>query len=255
MESTPKVIQSVQRAIDILECFDYEKKELSLSEISEALNLNPSTVHGILLTLQMNEYIEKLPEKTKYKLGIKLIEKGTMVLDSLDLRDIVRPYLELLTNKFKETSHLCIYRNNTLYVIDKLESLLSTFFMTSEVGLKIPLHSSASGKLILAYLDEKDLNKVLKGINLRRYTENTLSDIDTIKQDLKKIKSQGYSFENEEIELGLYTIAAPIFNHKSDIIATISVLGPAMRMKEKQKMIVEDLVSYSKKISKSIGHN
>src|SRR5690554_2472506 len=125
MDSNPKVIQSVQRAIDILECFSYEKKELSLSEISQALKLNPSTVHGILLTLQVNGYIEKVPEKTKYKLGIKLVERGTTVLDGLDLRDIVRPYLERLTNCFKETSNLCVYQNNSLYVIDKQESLHS----------------------------------------------------------------------------------------------------------------------------------
>src|SRR5690554_2346940 len=107
-----------------------------------------------------------------------------MVLDGLDLRDIVRPYLERLTNCFKETSNLCVYQNNSLYVIDKQESLHSGFFMTSEVGLKIPLHSSASGKLILAYLDERELEKVLKEIKLEKYTENTLSDMDSIKQDL-----------------------------------------------------------------------
>lgn len=254
MNQKPKVIQSVQRAIDILECFNYEKKELSLGEISETLGLNPSTVHGILLTLQVNSYIEKISEKSKYKLGAKLIEKGAMVLGGLDIRDVVSPYLELLTEKFQETSYLCIYQQGGLYVIDKLESTLSTFSVTSKVGLKIPLHSTASGKLVLAYLDEKELDEVLKKIKLKKYTENTLIDVDTLKQDLKKIKAQGYSLENEEIERGLNTISAPVLNHMGDIIGTIGVLGPTMRMKDKQDMIIKDLVPYSKKVSKNVGY-
>ena len=255
MNQNPKLIQSVQRAIDILECFDYQKKELSLSEISEALNLNASTVHGILLTLQVNSYIEKIPEKSKYKLGTKLLEKGTMVLEGLDIREIVRPYLEVLTRKFKETSHLCIYQLGSLYVIDKSESPLSAFYMTSKIGLKIPLHASASGKLILAYLKEKDLDDVLKKIELVRYTENTLSDLNTLKQNLGTVRKQGYALENEEVELGLYTIAAPIFNHRGEIMGTISVLGPTVRIRENEDNIITDLILYSKKISKEIGYN
>ncbi|ATW25786.1 IclR family transcriptional regulator [Candidatus Formimonas warabiya] len=255
MSQNPKLIQSVQRAIDIMECFDYNKKELSLSEISEILNLNASTVHGILLTLQVNGYIEKIPEKSKYKLGTKLLEKGTLVLEDLDIREIVRPYLKLLTNKYKETSNFCLYQFGNLYIIEKIESPLSFFAMTSKIGLKIPLHASASGKLILANLNQKDLNEVLKKIKLIRYTENTLSDINTIKEVLEKVRIQGYALENEEVELGLYTIAAPIFNHKGEILGTISVLGPTVRIRENEDMIIADLILYSKKISKEFGCN
>ncbi len=255
MKQSPKIIQSVQRAIDILECFDYHKRELSLSEISQSLNLNASTVHGILLTLQINEYIKKIPEKSKYKLGTKLLEKGNMVLEGLDIREIARPYLELLTNNFEETSHLCIYQLGYLYVIDKMEPPISGFYMTSKVGLRIPLHSSASGKLILAYLNEKDLKEVLNRITLERYTENTLSDVKMIRENLENIKKQGYALENEEFESGLYTIAAPIFNHKGEIMGTISVLGPTKRIKAKQDLIINDLKYYCKNVSKSIGFN
>lgn len=255
MNQNPKLIQSVQRAIDILECFDYHKKELSLSDISEKLGLNASTVHGILLTLQVNGYIEKLTEKSKYKLGTKLLEKGTMVLEGLDIRGIVHPYLELLTTKYKETSHLCMYQQGNLHVVDKSEYSTSFFYMTSKIGLRIPLHSSASGKLVLAYQKEQDLDDILNRITIEKYTENTLIDREKIKEDIKEVRRNGYAIENEEVELGLYTIAVPIFNHRGEIFGTVGVLGPSSRIREKQDLIINDLLQYSQKISKDMGYN
>lgn len=253
-EKNIRMIQSVQRALEIIECFDTRNKELQLSEISEKLGLNISTVHGILQTLVAYSYIEKSPDNGKYRLGLKLLEKGVMVSEGLNLRDIGRPHLNSLTDKYQETSHLCLMQQNALYCIDKVESPYAYLIMSSKIGRTLPLHATASGKAILAFLPEEDLNRFINQMQLIKLTKNTISDLVELREALDRIRSDGYSIEEEETELGSYSIAAPIRNHRGRVIASISLSGPSVRIKENQESIIKDLIERADSISMELGY-
>jgi len=249
-----RLIQSVQRAIQIIDCFDSMDKQLSLSEISERVGLNISTVHGILQTLLFYSYIDKAPESGRYKLGLKFLEKGILVSESLDLREVGHPYLKIITEKYQETSHLCLYQHGGVYCIHKMEPPQGYLIMSSKVGRKLPIHATASGKVIISHLSESELNKVLSP-GLTKMTENTITQLDRLHQCLAQIRQQGFSVEDEEAELGAYSIAAPIRNHQGRVFGTISLSGPVVRIKANKDLIVSDLLELAGNISLEFGYH
>lgn len=253
-DKSTRLIQSVQRALNIIECFDSRDKQLSLSEISERVDLNISTTHGLLQTLLANSYINKAPETGKYKLGLKFLEKGILVSEGLDLREAGRPYLKRITDKYQETSHLCIYQDGEIYCIDKMESPQAYLIMSSKVGRKLPIHATASGKVILANLSEKELLIANAHNDLIKLTNNTLTEIQEIKGVLGTIIDQGYAIENEETEMGAYSIAAPIRNYKGQVFGSISISGPIVRIKDHQEEIITDLKIMAASISRELGY-
>ncbi len=253
-QTSPRLIQSVQRAIQIVECFDSHNKELQLSEISGKVGLNISTVHGILQTLLAYSYIDKAAESGKYKLGLKFLEKGVLVAEGLDLRDIGHPHLRTITEKYQETSHLCLLQQDDLYCIDKVESPHAYLIMSSKIGRTLPLHATASGKVILAYLPEEELQHVIGKMELTKLTRNTVASVEQLRQALKTIRQQGYSVEAEETELGSYCIATPVRNHKGRVIGSISLSGPVVRIKENEQGIITDLKERAEAISRELGY-
>jgi DNA-binding IclR family transcriptional regulator len=247
------LIQSIERAIRIIDCFDQMRSELSLKEISEQVGLNNSTVHGILNTLYTYSYIDKNPENSKYKLGLKFLFKANLVTESLDLKEIGHPHIKALTEKYQETTNLCYYGNEEIYCIDTVWSPQSYLVVSSRVGFGLPIHSTASGKMILASLPSAELDHFLERYQLFPLTENTITERDRLNEILAQINRQGYSTENEEVEQGVYSIATPIRNHRGRVFGTISLSGPVHRVREKEAAIIIDLIQAAAEISKAFG--
>ncbi|MBN7774002.1 IclR family transcriptional regulator [Clostridium aminobutyricum] len=252
--SEKNLIQSVERAARIFDCFDSLNLELSLSQISEKLNLNISTVHGIINTLVAHSYIDKDLDNGKYKLGIKFLLKGNIVSESLDFKKIGHPYLIDLTKKYNETTHLYSYRNGEIYCIDKIESPHTYLIMSSKAGGSLPMHAAASGKAILANLSSDQLDRYLNGYKFIPYTNKTIINRQQLIEDLRKTKNQGFGIEDEEIELGAYSISVAIMDVKNRVLGTISIVGPTIRMKEKEQEIFVDLLAAGNSISNSFGY-
>lgn len=253
-EKNPRLIQSVERAAKIFDCFDSLNSQLSLSEISQKTQLNISTVHGIINTLVNYSYIDKNTDHNKYKLGIKFLLKGIVVSEGLDLREIGHPYLIELTKKYNQTSHLYIYRNKEIYCIDRVESPTSYLIMSSKAGSSLPMHASASGKAVLANLPLQELNNYLDGYDFKKITEKTIVDKQEFMAELEIIKNRGFGTENEEIEIGAYSIAAPIKDSKNYVLGTISIVGPVARIKENERQIYDDLLKSAYSISNAFGY-
>ncbi|MFW6381612.1 MAG: IclR family transcriptional regulator [Bacillota bacterium] len=248
-----KIIKSIDRALQVLEVFRLDKPEWGVTEISEELNLYKSNVHNILSTLVHRGFVEKNPLTDKYRLSIKMYELGSIVLENLDLRKTALPYIEKISNKFNETVHLGVLDKNEVISIEQKEtaqSLKPTVF----IGKRAPLYCTAVGKAILAYFSPEKLEEFFNNTELKPYTENTITDPNKLKQELKEIRKQGYAVDRNEHEVGINCIAAPIRDYTGKVIASMSVSGPASRLKEKKvPEIAEEVKQATRQISRELG--
>lgn len=255
MKSSVITVQSVDRALLILDILQENSKGLGVTELSLKLDVSKSTAHRLLMSLQKKGYVKQDEENQKYSLGLKLIELSQTVSDNLDIRKLASNYLYHLAELTGETAHLVIMENDEIVYIDKIESS-ETIRMFSNIGKRAPMHCTGVGKAILAFLPEDKILQIIEEKGLRKFTYKTIIEKNTMLEHLKEIRNRGYSFDDEEHELGIKCAAAPIFNYKGDVVAGISVAGPIMRVDdEKLEMIASEVLRVSKEISKHLGKN
>lgn len=250
-----QLVKSLDRALDILERLVTAEEGLGVTELANGLGLHKSTVYRILSTLNYRDYVQQDKKTGKYKTGIKLFEVGSKVLNNLDLRTQARPFLEEIVEKTNETVHLGILDKYEVVYIDKVEST-ETIRMHSRIGYRAPLHSTSLGKVILAFSSDNIVKKVIENKGLIPYTVNTITAPEEFKEELVKIKKQGYAVDNEEQERGIRCIAGPIFDHNKVVIGAFSISGPTFRMtRERTNSLSELILFYSKQISAFFGFN
>lgn len=253
MMKTNGRVQSIDRAANVLECFTKSKAELSLGEISEMLDINKSTLHGIISTLKDHDLIAQDVKTQKYRLGLGLLKFGAFVSESMDINKIAEPILTKLCNQLNETVHMCVLDNKDVVYIAKKESEQSIRIITN-IGARIPAYCTGVGKAILAYKSDQTISNHLPE-KLESMTENTITDITSLKEELIRTKNQGYSIDNEEYVKGLFCIAAPIFDQNGDVKYAISTSGPTMRMtEEKVERAIEYVREAAVQVSKEMGY-
>ncbi|NTZ18600.1 IclR family transcriptional regulator [Paenibacillus sp. JMULE4] len=167
------IIQSVERALRILDLFDEYHKELKITEISSRMDLHKSTVHSLLKTLQEYHYIEQNPDNGKYRLGMKLLERSSRLVQSLDIRQAANPFLQKLSKTTGQTAHLVILDGKEGVYIDKVEGDKAVI-RYSRIGRRIPLHCSAVGKALIAFKSPEQIRSILKGYEYQKHTEKTI---------------------------------------------------------------------------------
>ncbi|MFA5575930.1 MAG: IclR family transcriptional regulator [Tissierellaceae bacterium] len=246
-------VQAIDRAIRILKLFSEERKELKLTEISEELDLNKSTVHGIISTLRYHRLIDQDEETQKYRLGLYLMELGERVANSMDIIQISHPIIDELCTTMEETVHLAALEGKEVVYIDKKESNQSIRII-SAIGARNPAYCTGVGKAMLAFKDVDEIYESLPD-ELVQLTPNTITDKEELLRELEEIRLQGYALDNEENSAGLTCVAAPIFDSTGKAVYAISVSGPTMRMNYKQIEKAREIVMEStKKISKELGY-
>ena len=253
-KSNTNFIQSVDRALQILEVFNNDDKELGVTEIARILDLNKSTAFGLISTLENRGYVEQNLENGKYHWGFKLMELGFASYERIDMVQIARPLLRELSSEFKETVHLVVQDGDEVVYIDKITGNNDSVGIITYIGKRNPLYCTGVGKCILAFADEREVDKILSR-PLKQYTENTVTDVSIIKNELIEIKKQGYSVDIEEIELGLCCIAAPINDRTGKVVAAISLSCPSFRMnKERLNSMCGPIKNIAYRISKRLGY-
>jgi len=247
-------IKVLDKSLSILEILLKQDSAMNMTEISEKLKLYPSTIHRILDTLKYWGYVEQDPDTQKYQLGLKALELGMAKLHQIDLVREVAPYLKELVGQCNETVHLGVLEEEEVMYLAKEESS-QTIRMCSYVGKRAPLHCTALGKVLLAYLPEEERKKILQQKELPRFTEKTITNKEELEKEIKQIKKQGFALDLEENEKDVRCIAAPIKNYQGKVIAAISVSGPVFRIDGKQDILKEALIKTTKDISKRLGYN
>lgn len=245
-------VQSVKRAMMILEELATQKEGLGVTELANRVDLHKSTVHRMLNTLLNLGYVEQSTLSERYRLGMKLLFLGGSILERMDIRYEAHDLLKELSEKVNEAVHLVVPDGYRAIYIDKLDSN-KTIRMHSQIGRIAPLHASAVGKAILAFSEEKFIKEVIER-GLTKFTTNTITEPKQLLQHLKMICEQGFSVDDEENEEGIRCVGAPIFDYTGKVIGAISVSGPTVTMtQEKVKQIAESVVDCAKKISHRMG--
>ena len=238
--SKTPVIQSVTRAISILRCFE-KQRELGLTEITKLLGLHKSTTAGLVNTLRAEGFLEQNPRTGKLRLGLGLFSLA--VGARIELSEICEPHLTYLLEMTGETVNFAVRDGLQIMYISKRESEHSMRIST-RVGAKMPLYCTGIGKAILSMTPRAEVLSLLDEIEFIPYTINTITDRNVLLAELDKIKSTGIAYDNEELELGLVCIAAPLY-HGSDCVGAISVSGPSMRMDEPVLAKIADMLRSS----------
>lgn len=245
-------VRAVERALQILECFDDNHPERGISEIAEEIGLHKATTHRILTTLLNSGYIERAADGQRYRLGLRLSDLGFKVMRRMNLRQEALPLVRELSQELGETCDLSVCDHGRVYYLDVIQSR-HALTVSAMPGQRLPLHSTASGKMLLAHLPEDEIDRVFEG-SLRAYTPNTITVPEQLRAQLALIRERGYSVDNEEYEIGIWATSAPIFNHAGKVLAAVSVLSPTSRINpERSDEIIRLLVETTRAISRRMG--
>ena len=246
-------LRNVKRICKILECFLLNKRELSLSEICLYTGIQKSIIFRILVNLEEEGYISRNSQNNKLFLGIKIFQLGNVAKQEIKMLNKAYPVMDELSNKTKENVYLHKLFQNKRICISKIEAP-QDIKLILEIGDSFPLYCEASGKVIMAFLEEKEINYLILNEKLISLGPRTIIVPDLLKKELKKIKNNGYSVSYEERIPHSFSIASPIFNYQSKVIGSISVSGPNMRFdKNKINQLIPLLKSASIKISCFLG--
>ena len=246
-------VQSVERAIDILESFSAEEPGLGVGELSRRVNLPKSTVFRLLTTLESKGFIAQNSETGLYHLGLRLIPLANSVFVYSDLRRTARPHLRSLADTLEETTSLSILVDTDIINLEQVEFRGRLVVRAGGAGYKIPFHATSGGKVIAAYLPEDEVETLLAS-DLPALTPATITDADILRYQLLQVRSQGYATSFDEIEKGLHAISAPICNHEGNVIACVSVSGPSYRLTRSRVVEVSpQVIQTADQISRELG--
>jgi DNA-binding IclR family transcriptional regulator len=251
-ESIPGT-QAVTRALALLKSFSDQEPELSLTELASRAQLNKTTAYRLLSALEKESMIVRDGRSETYRLGPEVIALGGRALRANDLRSVSHPCLEELAERTGETATLEILTGNQVLILDEVTSsyLIGT---SHSIGTRWPAHATSTGKILLAFQPEEQLQKVITA-PLEKLTKNTLNDVALLKRAFNRIRDQGYAIAVEEIEVGYIAVGAPIRDHDGKVIAAISVGGPSTRMTEqKLPALIDQVVETAASISNSLGY-
>jgi len=251
------LVQSIERVAKILELVGQNAEGIGIRDLSKVLKLPKGTVHRLLSSLAYMGYIRQEAVTKNYFLGLKLLELGNLVTRQLDIIKIAQPILKGLAERTEETVHLAILEKNEIVYIDKVEMEQNTagLKMASRVGSRNPAYSSALGKMLLAYSPKEDVERLIQESKLSRRTNHTITDPSQLKEHLKNVRIQGYAVDDEENEIGIRCIAAPVFDAKGVPVTAISISGPAFRVTKRaiQDTIKKEVTRAASEISHLLG--
>lgn len=217
-------VQSVEKALMILETLSKENREMSLTEIAKILDWPKSTVHGLLSTLREYQFVDQSHTTGHYLLGIRLFELGNQVARNWNIRQVARPVMHRINDAFGEMVQLATEENGEVLYIDKLESN-QMMRIVSEIGARLPMHCTGLGKVLLAYKSPVEIQGIIKKRGMRAMTTRTIVTFEALETELSQVRNQGYAIDDREIMEGLRCMAAPIYDRDGCVRYAISISG------------------------------
>lgn len=222
-------LQTVHRALDLLEALADEQQDLPLGALAERLGLSRSTTHRLLSTLVSRGYAIQATQTGHYRIGVRAYQIGSAFLDHNQLRDVARPIMRALLGKVDETVNLAVIDDDEAVYVDNIDSTqaVRTF---ARIGTRAPLHATGVGKALLAGENPQRVRYIARRRGLPRFTPNTLTRVEELLVELARIRHSGYALDREEYERSVRCAAAPVWDHTGRVIAALSASGPAYRI-------------------------
>jgi len=223
---------------------------MSLKDISDAAGLHPSTTHRILNDLTIGRFVER-PEAGTYRLGMRLLELGTMVKDRLNVRDLALGPMRELHRLIQQPVNLSVRQGDEIVYIERAYSERSGMQVVRAIGGRAPLHLTSVGKLFLATDDIARLRAYATRTGLPGQTRNSLTQLHHLERELQEAQKTGVARDNEELELGVKCIAAGIRDDQGKLVAGLSISAPASRIDESW---LPKLQTTANEISRALGY-
>jgi DNA-binding IclR family transcriptional regulator len=247
------VIQSVERAIKVLESFSPSNPRLSLSDLARALSLPKSTVHNILKTLTAHGYVERV-DGDRYALGTAAVTLAQSSRVCVELRDRAAPLLRELADAAHETVYLTSFEGDHVLYVYAIETR-SRLLARSAVGDRGPMHCTAVGKAVLAALAPDAVAGIVERRGLPSFTAHTIVDAAALAADLARARERGYATDDQEHELGTYCLGAAIRDGRGEVIGACSGSGRDPEViGARQEELVTPLLFTAQEISRRMGH-
>lgn len=252
MSKQPSV-QSIDRALRILNVLAASHEPLQLSEIARHVEIPASTAHRLLASLQRQEYVRFDQTQRRYTLGLAILPLAEAAKAQIDITKEAMPILERLAAKVNETATLTVLQGNDAVYSLMAQSRRAMGTITS-LGSRIPFHCTAAGKALLAYMPEDRRNEILSKPQ-RAHTRYTITNSYQLLDELAQIRTQGVSFDRQENEPGMCCIAAPVFNHQGQITATVGISGPSSRFSpEREEELAWPVRAAARELSACLGY-
>jgi DNA-binding IclR family transcriptional regulator len=247
-------VQVIDRALSVLEVLADEGQPLSLVKLSKSLDLPKSTTMRLLMVLEGHRFVQKNAESGLYRLGLKLFELGSKAVAQFDLTERAQPHLERMVSRTGETAYLGVLDGGEAMVLERVESSRAVRVPTS-VGWRHPAHSTAVGKVLLAFTPESKLTAVLGKGRLQSYTPKTITSVARLREELQRVRERRFALDDEETEDGLRCIAAAVREHSGQVGAALGIIGPAYRIPDDAVATLAAIViGAADKLSAELGY-
>lgn len=248
-------LSSVRNAARLLKEFGRGDREIGVTELSRRLGIGKSTAHRLLSTLADEKLLEQDPQTGAYRLGLAMYELGASVTSHMDLHEACSPVIDQLRNATRETVQVAVLDGREVVYVERRESP-QTLRLFGRVGHRNEAHCTSTGKLLLAFLPEPELDAILRGWKLTRRTPYTVTDPRALRTTLEAIRRQGWAENVSESELGVASISAPIRNAAGDVVAAVSVAGPVQRLgNDSLRRFARPVVEAGMAISRRLGYS
>ena len=253
------LVQSVDRALRIIEFLAENPTGAGITEISKSLGLSKGTVHRLISTLKERDFAYQSSNTELYRLSYKILYLYNCISNNIDMFKVSRPIIRKFADKVDATVHLATLdekRSNIVY-IDRIEPMNSQkpFVMSSRVGKKAPCYCTAAGKMLLSQYSDDEIRDIMKGEEYKTYTDKTIKNIDEFLEEIHKVRKQGYALDENEYDHGIICKSIPIYNSNDKIDFAMSVTGLILYTKAEELINLKDqLDEVSRKVSNAINY-
>lgn len=243
-------VHSLERGLDLIEILAEDPSEKTLTELSKKASFNQSTAHRVISALKSRGYVQQNASNSKYRLTLKLFELGNKIIRNFNIKEAAEPILKELAKKTKESIYLIIRDGDDAICMDRIDGNPFIRILSLEIGGRQPMHLGAAPKVLLAYLEESEIDRIIEEKGLTAWTANTITNPIKLKDELGKIREQGYAFSASDVTEGVAAIGFPIFNSDNKVIAAISTAGMKDSFTDNRiKEIIELLTTASTHLS------
>lgn len=250
MESSSRyTISAVTKALKILKLFDEKHRIMSLTELSAQMGINKSSMLRLLESLESEGFVRRIPETKKYKLGTAIYILGSTGYAFTSLKDLAAPIIKKAVEQTGLIGHLGILEDNKALFLSRVWPDVNTeaYAIASSVGGELPIHCTGIGKVLTAFSPADVQEQLLKACRYERYTENTILSEQELREELSRIRRQGYGTNREEHEEFVSCITYPVFNYRGKLIAAVSLTGLTQGIKQKDQQLLHSTLQQAAK--------
>jgi len=249
-KETKSSIQVIERMMTLLDALAEHNTPVNLKQLAAQTRLHPSTAHRILNVMVRNRLVDRIEPGT-YRLGMRLLELGTLVRSRISIRQEALPFMQQLHQQLGETVNLSVRHDDEVVYVERTSSGTQMMRIVQIIGARAPLHITAVGKIFLAADGPARCQEYVKRTGLPKFTDNTLTEQAVLLKEIERARQQGYAFDNEEAEKGVSCVGAGIYGGDGHLVAGLSVSAPSERF---NKAWAPQVKQMAERISRAIGH-